>query len=208
LTGKREDRSGRHPVARLFQLKPGVAGQEKSMLSSVLVTMALALPAPPASPSLQAVHILELPTRKPRECISIMTGQGMVIVLARSNIERVMSRRSSRAPKAQKRFLELQAQRADALLKGTTEHRDALGCLVNNQLIRNFRPSVQSNWLYVVFALFKEGEGRVWDPATSAFLKKARLVDDDEHCGEGPAGFEMLETLRGEILASVQTCFR
>lgn len=180
------------------------------MPSTFLALALIALQALPAfaAPQRNTTHPLLLLTNKPQSCLAVPVGLDLTIILDRREVERMAERKAPDGKPEQTRLAYIGSRRARLLLQATHEHEKKLGCPVVGTFWKRVLKHAVPEWLYVVFAIFDRGHGRVWNDRTNSFLTRAQRVDWDVHCRYGSAGEKTLETLEGYELISVPTCFR
>lgn len=137
-------------------------------------------------------------TGAPSGCIAIEApGTHLQVVLDKSELVQLTNGASSHTPSEQRRMAFIRSQRASSLLADTSTRRDSIGCYVNSTLVA--KPPRAVNWVYVVFYIFKQGHGRVWDATSKSFLEDYLYVTYGDHCGWCPAGFESLRSTNGQL---------
>lgn len=167
-----------------------------SALVPVLTLLALGLP--PTDVNLQRVSApYPLLTNVPTSCVAIATPRThLQIVLDKSELTQLENGVSRNTAPSQRRMASIRSQRASSLLADTSTHRNDIGCYINSKLLA--QPPKAVDWVYVVFYIFKQGHGRVFDARTKSFLKNYQYVTYGAHCGWCPAGFESLRSLGGQ----------
>lgn len=165
---------------------------------ATLSTLAVVFGLASTSTNLQHVSVpYPLLTVTPSSCIAIETpGTHLQVVLDKSELMQFTNSGSRGAPPEQHRMASIRSQRASSLLADTSAHRDKIGCYVNSKLVA--KPPRAVDWVYLVFYIFKQGHGRVWDAESNSFLKNYLYVTYGDHCAWCPAGFESLRSLSGQ----------
>ena len=178
------------------------------MLSIVPVFASLALGVAPASANLQQTSSPQpLLVNKPPNCIAVETPKThLQIILTKSELMQLANGALRHAAPDQRRMASIRSQRASELLADTSNDQDTLGCHINSKLVA--QPPRAVDWVYVVFYIFKQGHGRVWDVTSTSFLKSYRYVTYGAHCGWCPAGFESLRSPSGQTFLEAELYVR
>lgn len=168
---------------------------------------ALALNAASAGSNLQVAQVHTLLTNTPRSCIAVRSKRGDVrIVLDKDDLIKIENGSLIHGTSDQRRMGMIRSERAKQLLVDTSNQKDDLGCYVNSVLSSNKR--AVTDWVYLVFYIFKQGHGRVWSVGDKAYLASYQYVTYGAHCGWCPAGFEALKTSKGSSFLFAQLYVR
>lgn len=168
------------------------------MSALVPALVALAVGSAPASTNLQHTsHPIPLLTDTPSNCIAIEAPRThLQVILDKGELIKFESDALRHATPDQRRMALIRSQRASKLLADTSTQQDTLGCFVNSKLVAH--PPQYVDWVYLVFYIFKQGHGRVWDAASGAFLGSYQYSTYGADCGWCPAGWESLRSLSGQ----------
>jgi hypothetical protein len=168
----------------------------------------LVLSAASASPNLEAVHVYPLLTDTPKSCIAIGIKQaGVRIILDKDEVTGIQNGGTSFSAPDERRMSAIRSQQARELLGDTSKETDKLGCHIVTTTCTDNR-CITPDWVYLIFYIFKQGQGRVWSVSTKSYLKQYQYATYGADCGWCPAGFETLRTLNGSAFLSAQLYVR
>lgn len=182
---------------------------ERCGMSAVAPVLALlALGSAPTSANLQHVGgPYPLLNSTPPNCVAIETPRThLKIVLDKNELMQLANGSARHVASNQRRMASIRSQRASSLLADTSTHRNKIGCYINSKLVA--QPPRAVDWVYVVFYIFKQGHGRVWDATSNSFLKSYQYTTYGAHCGWCPAGFESLRSLSGQTFLEAELYVR